>query len=181
MCYTHCFNITIYFSTDFSACSLIKSYLLANHDTSLSNVVPLEQLPSVDVLIKRISGQPSKGGLLTSLSQYDPGSNLLFSAFKSISKVLDGYHFPDDIFCHQTFMDNYSWVHALIQDMIWMVHQKFYVDQLQCSCDGCCAYVANCYYWNIHKCFSDAYLIDASHLVNGEQKYYKLYKKTCHL
>jgi len=130
-------------------CPLIKSYLHAIHYIYLSDFVPLEPLPSADLWIKEYQSI-QQGGLLTSFElvfRIDISSSL-FST--STSQVLDAHHFED----HKGA-------------------QEFYVDQLKCSSsnhNGCHAYVGNSYYWNVHKCFPDVYLIDASSIVDGEQK-----------
>jgi len=44
-------------------CPLLKLYLEVTHDSSMSEFIPLEPLPATDLMIKRSSGEPAKGGL----------------------------------------------------------------------------------------------------------------------
>jgi len=63
-------STSLYFFPQVPAkCDMIKSFMQANNDFSLSEFVLLEPLPAADLHITRDNGEPSKGGLLSSFKQ----------------------------------------------------------------------------------------------------------------
>ena len=96
-------------------CDMVKCYLKANYDTTLSEFIPLQPLPSSDLQIVRSTGQPSKGGLLTSFVDVYKLEVTACDMSQADIQVIDAHHFPDEqIFYHQIFMHCTNLVHIHI-------------------------------------------------------------------
>ena len=76
-------------------CDMVKSYLKANYDTSLSEFIPFQPLPSSDLRIVRSTGQPSNGGLLTSFVDVYKLEVTACDMSQADIQVIDAHHFPD--------------------------------------------------------------------------------------
>jgi len=116
-------------------CDVVKYYLKANYDPTLLEFIPLQPLPSSDLCIVRSTGQPSKGGLLTSFVDIYSFKLLVLICVHPTFRSLMHIIFQIKNFFHQIFTHCINQDHIPIQqEILEMRGNSIWIN---CNCDGC--------------------------------------------